>query len=475
MDRDHGHLNKVAWWTAKFAGEMFPAGSEEAKATQQWGYLAGLWHDLGKFAPAWQSYLRKKTDSNIHTDDVLGTVDHSTAGAQFADRSFPKLGRLIAYLIAGHHPGLANGEDGDAPQSSLKERLRKPVAEYGETLPREVSSYRPMVPLPQFAMRSGQSLAFFLRFLFSCLTDADFLATERFMNPVQSSKRSQEQPSMSEMETALTRHLDELATGAAKTKVNQRRAEILKACLFAAERPPGLFSLTVPTGGGKTLSSLAFALKHARLHDLRRVIYAIHRHKKRITNRTRLREGPNEEVTHMITRAPVLFRRSTPVSFQKTRATAEARGKKSQYRPLPKEFRHDGLIFRQIACEGGAAIYEQRCSGCAELSVCYEVIRVRRRGGFQIGGRFVEPAEIYPKAEAWGVDGFTFTDKDAAFAKFREIKSKRTHSRSSTQTHPDTAFPAPRGNQHEQMKKVIMRQTVVTDRQSRSHSEAETT
>ena len=131
MDRDHGHLNKVAWWTRKFAGEMFPAGSEEAKATQQWGYLAGLWHDLGKFAPAWQNYLRKKTDSNIHTDDVLGTVDHSTAGAQFADRSIPKLGRLIAYLIAGHHPGLANGEDGDAPQSSLKERLRKAVAEYG--------------------------------------------------------------------------------------------------------------------------------------------------------------------------------------------------------------------------------------------------------------------------------------------------------------------------------------------------------
>jgi CRISPR-associated endonuclease/helicase Cas3 len=275
LDPNHGHLNKVAWWTAKFAKEMFSAGSEEAKATQQWGYLTGLWHDLGKFAPVWQSYLRKKTDSNIHTDDVLGTVDHSTAGAQFVDRSIPKLGRLIAYLIAGHHPGLANGEDGDAPQSSLKERLRKPVAEYLETSPRGVCFYRPTVPLPQFAMRSGQSLAFFLRFLFSCLTDADFLATEGFMNPTQSSNRPRSQPSIVDIETALSRHLDELMTGAAKTKVNQRRAGILQACQIAAERRPGIFSLTVPTGGGKTLSSLAFALKHARLHELRRVIYVL--------------------------------------------------------------------------------------------------------------------------------------------------------------------------------------------------------
>jgi hypothetical protein len=107
------------------------------------------------------------------------------------------------------------------------------------------------------------------------------------------------------------------------------------------------------------------------------------------------------------------------------RATAEARCKKSQfYKPLPKEFRHDGSQYRQIACEGGAAIYEQRCSGCAEPSISYEVIRVRCREGFPISGRFVEPAEIYPKAEAWGADGFTFTDKDAAFTKLREIKAK---------------------------------------------------
>ena len=106
----------------------------------------------------------------------------------------------------------------------------------------------------------------------------------------------------------------------------------------------------------------------------------------------------------------------------KTRATAEAWGKKPHScKPLPTRFRRDGFDYRQIARERDAAIYEQTWSGCPEPSVCYEVIRIRRRDGFQINGRLVEPAEIYPKADAWGVDGFTLTDKDAAFAKLREL------------------------------------------------------
>ena len=106
----------------------------------------------------------------------------------------------------------------------------------------------------------------------------------------------------------------------------------------------------------------------------------------------------------------------------KTRATVEAWGKKRHSgKPLPIRFRRGGFNYRQIARERDTAIYEQTWSGCAEPSVCYEVIRIRRRDGFQIGGRFVEPAEIYPKADAWGVDGFTLTDKDGAFAKLREL------------------------------------------------------
>jgi hypothetical protein len=111
-----------------------------------------------------------------------------------------------------------------------------------------------------------------------------------------------------------------------------------------------------------------------------------------------------------------------PPSNWKTRGTPEARTKKGHfYKPLPKEFRREGFQYQQIACEVDAAIYEQRWTGCAEPSVCYEVIRIRRREGFEIGGRFVGSAEVYPKGEAWGVHGFTVTDRDAAFEKLREL------------------------------------------------------
>jgi hypothetical protein len=120
--------------------------------------------------------------------------------------------------------------------------------------------------------------------------------------------------------------------------------------------------------------------------------------------------------------APPRAERLILSSALKTISTAEARGKKRHsYKPLPTRFRHDGFEYRQIAREGNAAIYEQTWSGCSEPSVCYEVIRIKRREGFQIGGTFVEPAEVYPNSEAWGTDGFTLTDKDAAFAKMREI------------------------------------------------------
>jgi len=88
---------------------------------------------------------------------------------------------------------------------------------------------------------------------------------------------------------------------------------------------------------------------------------------------------------------------------------------------LPKEFRRDGFDYRQIAREGDAAIYKQTWNGCRNPSVSYEIIRIRRREGFEIAGRFIEPAEVYPNSEAWGVDGFTITDKDAAFAKLPEL------------------------------------------------------
>ncbi len=119
---------------------------------------------------------------------------------------------------------------------------------------------------------------------------------------------------------------------------------------------------------------------------------------------------------------PAVFEQSVLPSAAKTRATTEPRGKKCHlYKPLPKEFRRDGFTYRQIARERNAAIYEQRWIGCAEPTVSYEVIRIREREGFEIGGRFVEPAEVYPNSEAWGVDGFTLSNREAVLAKFRSF------------------------------------------------------
>jgi hypothetical protein len=106
----------------------------------------------------------------------------------------------------------------------------------------------------------------------------------------------------------------------------------------------------------------------------------------------------------------------------RTSASTERGTKKGHScKPLKAHFRSGGFEYRQIAREADFAIYEQTWSGCSAPSICYEVIKVRRREGFEIGGRLVEAGEVYPKSEAWGVDGFTLTDKDAAFAKLREL------------------------------------------------------
>src|SRR5262249_61604505 len=116
----------------------------------------------------------------------------------------------------------------------------------------------------------------------------------------------------------------------------------------------------------------------------------------------------------------------SPPPPDKAPATAEARTKeRHSYKPLRKEFQRAGFNYRQIAREGDVALYEQRWTGCPDAAVCFEVIRVRRREGFRIGDRFVEPAEVYPPSERWGVDGFTFTDRNKAWDKFFEISLEK--------------------------------------------------
>ncbi len=258
------HLCAVAQRAAEFA-QAFGAG--------EWGYAAGLWHDLGKYSRAFQDYL-EAAGGETHQPEVTGRVDHATAGAQHAVLRYPVLGHLLAFALAGHHSGLLDSQS-DGP--SMRARLDKVVAPWCDA-PERLTDLTPPSPPPvmqrALAAHDAFSVQFFVRMVFSCLVDADFLDTEAFMNPEVARERPAWPPDMiAHMAEALESHLD--ALGAEDTEVNRQRGHVLEACRRAADRPSGLFTLTVPTGGGKTLSSLAFALGHARTHSLRRIIYVV--------------------------------------------------------------------------------------------------------------------------------------------------------------------------------------------------------
>lgn len=265
------HLQLVATGEGAFPGA---AGFAAAFGAGEWGSLAGWWHDLGKYSDAFQAYISRATDSSgdEHVADVAGRVDHSTAGAKHA-ASRGMLGILLSYCIAGHHAGLP---DNVGTESSLSSRLSKRVPNW-TAAPVELLD-RPMPAIPRLRpphdhRLAGFSLAFFVRMLFSCLVDADFLATEQFMDAERGAQRPSDEPTMDELLRRLDAHL--AGKERTDTELNRHRQEILCECRGKAAQPPGLFSLEVPTGGGKTLSSLAFALTHAAKNKLCRVVYAI--------------------------------------------------------------------------------------------------------------------------------------------------------------------------------------------------------
>jgi CRISPR-associated endonuclease/helicase Cas3 len=255
------HLRAVAECAARYAS---------AFDSQDWGRLAGLWHDLGKFRDKFQQYIKSVSgyDAEAHIEGVPGRVDHSTAGAIHAIEKLGVHGRIIAYLIAGHHAGLP---DWNGEASSLFQRLENGKMEgyLQEVLLTQPDTSLLDQPRPTSSPPRDGSLALWVRMLFSCLVDADFLDTECFMS---GDRGRGDYPKLPELLTLFDRHM---AQKGGTSKVNIIRAEVLRQCRDKASRPPGLFSLTVPTGGGKTLSSMAFALNHAVHHGKQRVIYVI--------------------------------------------------------------------------------------------------------------------------------------------------------------------------------------------------------
>ena len=268
----HGHIQRVTWRARRFGHRVFRHLPELSPLTG----FCGRWHDLGKFSDAFQNYIRQVA-SDAHTGETRGRVDHSTAGAQHAMSALPPpLNAMVAYAIAGHHAGLLDAIRAEG--GSLQARLiKQDVPPWREAAPENLLRVRP-VSLPTLSASDRADAAFQLgfatRMLFSCLVDADFLATESFMSPRQAAERPKGQTDFAALETHLNRYLDQhFATKAGP--VAEARAAVLSACREKALGEPGLYDLTVPTGGGKTLSSLAFALRHCARHGLSRVIYAI--------------------------------------------------------------------------------------------------------------------------------------------------------------------------------------------------------
>ena len=242
-----------------------------------WATLAGIWHDLGKYSAEFQRYIAQVSgyDPEAHIEGGPGRVDHSTAGALHAIAEFGLHGRILAYLIAGHHAGLPDWDSAETGGKALSIRL-----DQSHLLTRVLSQSVPETILqqtkPSLSIPGGRDgFALWVRMLFSCLVDADFLDTEAFMDNDGAERRGSE-TSLCDLLVMFNRHMEQKSQQAKPGPVNQIRAQVLQQCRARArEEAPGIFSLTVPTGGGKTLSSMAFALQHAIKHNKRRVIYVI--------------------------------------------------------------------------------------------------------------------------------------------------------------------------------------------------------
>ena len=240
--------------------------------------VAGLWHDLGKYRPAFQRYIRGERGLE---------KSHKLAGAALALRTGTRIGKIVAFAIAGHHGGLPRDEGPTPSLSGLKEYGENELAE-AKAAGAPAALLTQMAPsFPESLVQRLRTLApadvsiaeeLITRFLFSALVDADYQDTAAFYDPLAATERHRAtaaQAHIPELRKRLDDHLDRLMAGVADTPVNRQRADIVAACRAEAEHEPGIFDLTVPTGGGKTLAALAFALRHAERHGLRRVVVVL--------------------------------------------------------------------------------------------------------------------------------------------------------------------------------------------------------
>ena len=299
------HLRDVSTLSGAFANKI---GNSKA------GELVGLLHDLGKFSNAFQNYLKsaqglidQDADDYVNAAKLKGKIDHSTSGAQFIWNELQSNGKfgffsaqLLALLIASHHSGLIDcisGNASDFGEDAFSRRMkksnektfldevlsqadtailndaRKLLKDPGllksiEARSTEIyTSYRDNPELIQF------HFGLLARFLFSCLIDADRIDTADFENPYAARfRQTGKYESWGVLISRLESHISEFQTA---NRVDELRTNISQNCLDAASRGKGIYTLTVPTGGGKTLASLRFALHHAEKRQLDRIFYVV--------------------------------------------------------------------------------------------------------------------------------------------------------------------------------------------------------
>ncbi len=267
------------------------------------GQLVGLLHDLGKYSDEFQQYIRSAighidpdAKEYVDAEEKKGKIDHSTAGGQFIrnleseHKAFQYLSQLLSLTIVSHHGGLIDclAPDGtdkfsrriakDDRKTHLSEILKKApddiVGLARELLLSDELLNELLVVLKRIPKQTQNIyLGLLSRFLLSCLLDADRIDTADFENPENKSTRLNTQyPGWDKFIISLEKRLLEFSI---ENRVDEIRNEVSEACKHAGRRERGIYTLTVPTGGGKTLASLRFALEHARKHKLDRIVYVI--------------------------------------------------------------------------------------------------------------------------------------------------------------------------------------------------------
>lgn len=261
------HLNAVAE-KARHHADKFGMG--------ELGYHAGLWHDLGKYNPEFQKYLELcHIASKTGKKAPYSRIPHAIQGARLAWEKCMSL----APIIYGHHGGLPENAHMKSEICKLQEEpiFNESYQEVLQQAPPGLCQLQTEIDIQkirsEFA-RNHYSREFFTRMLFSCLIDADHLDTEAHFNPEKSVLRGSS-VAIPELWSLLQKTQNEVIDNAETTPVNQIRADVYHACVDAAQLSPGVFRLAVPTGGGKTLSGLAFALGHAMKYKFDRVIVSV--------------------------------------------------------------------------------------------------------------------------------------------------------------------------------------------------------